>query len=80
MKTPKLENLNTLKPENDFIKAVDFQKEKTTTMERKTFTISQAELEHINREAMELSKETGKPVSASQALRTIIQRDKGAIS
>jgi hypothetical protein len=80
MKKPNLQDLASVEQTDDFSEAVQVQHEKTAQMVRKTFTIQQGELDYINSVALGMSKEAGKVISASEALRAIINRAKGAKS
>lgn len=78
MKAPDLKKLGDVKPEDDFTKTAQIESEKASTGVRKTFSIQQKDFDYINLEALRMSQEAGKIVSASQALRYIIQRDRSA--
>ena len=78
MKKPELQQLADLAPSDEFTKTVQVEKEKAGIIVRKTFSLQQIDYDYINSEALAMSQETGKVVSASAALRNIIQRDKGA--
>ncbi len=80
MKAPDLKKLESLKPEDDFTKTVQLQHDKARETVRKTFSIQHGELDYINAEALKMSQEAGKVISASEALRNIIQRDRGSRS
>ena len=49
-------------------------KPKKTEAVRKTFSFSQSHLDQINAVAVKLSKTEGRPVNASEALRSIIDQ------
>jgi len=80
MKAPKLKDLGTSMPDDEFSKTVEEQAEKASASVRKTFSLQQLDMDYINAQALKLSQKAGKVVSASEALRTIIQRDMGAKS
>jgi len=80
MKAPELKKLETLKSDDDFTKTVQLQHDKARETVRKTFSIQNSELDYINEEALKMSQKAGKVISASEALRNIIQRDRGARS
>lgn len=78
MKTPNLKKLGEVMPEDDFTKTAQTEREKANVGVRKTFSLQQRDFDYINSEALKMSQEAGKVISASQALRYIIQRDRGA--
>jgi hypothetical protein len=78
MKKPKMENLDGLTPDDDFTKTVQVESDKAQKVLKKTFSLQQRDFDYINAQAVIMSQEAGKPVSASSALRYIIQRDRSA--
>ncbi len=78
MKAPNLKKLGEVIPEDDFAKTVQEERNKANVGVRKTFSLQQRDFDYINAEALKMSQEAGKVVSASQALRYIIQRDRSA--
>lgn len=79
MKKPELKDLRAAARLSDPVALeVVAQREEASKIERKTFTLERRHLEHINAEAAKLQAERGKPVNASEALRTILERDMGA--
>ncbi len=76
MKAPNIKNLSDLVPDDHFTKTVEVEKDKARESVRKTFSLQQRDFDYIHDQALLLSQETGKVVSASSALRYIIQRDR----
>ena len=77
MKKPELRQLADLTPSDEFTKTAQIEKEKASVIIRKTFSLQQIDYDYINNEALVMSQELNRVVSASEALRNIIQRDKG---
>ena len=80
MKAPKLSDLNTSaatkKPNEDQFKAaVIEQTDAAKETVRRTFSLERFYSNYIDTIATNMAQEQGKPVSASQAIRTIIKRD-----
>jgi len=78
MKAPDLKELGEVMPKDDFTKTVQAERNKANAGVRKTFSLQQRDFDYINSEALKMSQEAGKVVSASQALRYIIQRDRSS--
>ena len=76
MKQPKLEDLQKAKTSDPFQKKVAETKAHASSVVRKTFSLGQGDLDHINAVAVSMSQQQGKVVNASEALRTIIRRDR----
>lgn len=75
MKIPKLKDLQKAHISDPFQKRVAEIKGQASVTVRKTFSLRQGDLDHINAVAMSMSQQQGKVVNASEALRTIIRRD-----
>lgn len=77
MKAPKVKDLQnqTAAVDDDFSKAVAGQRQRAATVIRKTFSIEQRHMDHLVKIAAEVMAETGKTVSASEALRIVIEMD-----
>jgi hypothetical protein len=75
MKAPKLADLQTVQNSNDFTAAVEVAKQRASGVVRKTYSLEQRHEDHINAVAASMSQARGKPVNASEALRSIINRD-----
>ena len=78
MKKPDMKNLGELVPDDDFTKTAQAESNKASEGVRKTFSLQQIDFDYINAQALIMSQKAGKVVSASQALRYIIQRDRSA--
>ena len=78
MKAPNLKKLSEVESEDQFTKIAQEERSKASVGIRKTFSLQQQDFDYINAEALKMSQELGKVVSASQALRYIIQRDRSA--
>lgn len=76
MKKPDIKNLSELVPDDEFTKTAQTENSKASMGVRKTFSLNQKDFDYINAQALIMSQEGGKVVSASQALRYIIQRDR----
>ena len=76
MKTPKLEDLQHAKGRDPFQKKVAEVQGHVSAVVRKTFSLVQSDLDHINAVAVSMAQQRGKVVNASEALRTIIHRDR----
>jgi len=76
MKQPSLKDLSNVVTEDQFIEKVEEVKTKSAEMARKTHTLENSNIDHINAVAFKLSQQRGKPVSASEALRLIIHEHK----
>ena len=78
MKAPDLKDLSELAAqagsEADKKQARAIKKSNDNKIVRRTFSLGSAHDKLINREAAKLSKELGKPVGASEALRVLIER------
>ena len=77
MKIPKLEDLQKAKASDPFQKKVAEVKGRASAVVRKTFSLRQGDLDHINAVAVSMAQQRGKVVNASEALRAIIHRDRG---
>ena len=75
MKKPKLEDLQKAMDSDPFQKKVAEIKGHASSVVRKTFSLGQGDLDHINAVAVSMSQQQGKVVNASEALRAIIRRD-----
>ena len=76
MKPPKLEDLQKAKTSDPFQKKVAEVKGHASDVVRKTFSLGQGDLDHINAVAVSMSQQRGKIVNASEVLRAIIRRDR----
>jgi len=76
MKAPKLEELSTKAPADAFTREVMHQKARASVVIRKTFSLEQHHMDHLLAVASEAMQAAGKTISASEALRIIIDRDK----
>jgi hypothetical protein len=81
MKAPELKDLSSAAPQDAFSKKVESVqaslKEQTEEMQRKTFSLPQQHIDYINRLSLEIGRERGKSVSASEVLRRIIDEHQG---
>ena len=75
MKKPKLKDLQKAMASDPFQKKVAEIKSHASSVVRKTFSLGQGDLDHINAVAVSMSQQQGKVVNASEALRAIIRRD-----
>jgi len=78
MKKPNLKDLARIEAEDNFSQAVVTERRRAAQVVRKTFSFEQFHLDYLNAVALELSQKAGKPISTSQALRLIIERDREA--
>ncbi|SHE20405.1 hypothetical protein [methanotrophic endosymbiont of Bathymodiolus puteoserpentis (Logatchev)] len=78
MKKPELKDLGGLVPDDDFSQTAQIESNKAQKVLKKTYSLQQRDLDYINAQAVMMSQEAGKSVSASEALRYIIQRDRSA--
>ncbi len=76
MKAPKLEELSTKASADAFTREVVQQKARASSVIRKTFSFEQHHMDYLFTVASKAMQATGKTVSASEALRIIIDRDK----
>ena len=76
MKTPKLEDLQNAKSSDPFQKKVAEVQGQASAVVRKTFSLVQGDLDHINAVAVSMAQQRGKVVNASEALRAILHRDR----
>lgn len=73
MKSLNTNNLINAEVSNDaFSRSVGKIKKTAETIERKSYTITKANIDYINDYAVELTKHLGTPITASAALRSII--------
>ncbi len=77
MKAPQLAELSTTAPADAFTKEIAHQKARASSVIRKTFSLEQRHMDYLLTVAAEAMQTTGKTVSASEALRIIIDRDRG---
>ena len=75
MKVPDLTNLAAAKPQDAFSQTVEKQQKKASEVIRKTFTIEKKHQDYLVQVAMQLMTQTGRNISASEALRIVIERD-----
>ncbi len=75
MKAPQLKDLGQVQPEDQFSKTVQVEAKKASTIVKVSFSIGQKHIDYINRVALELSNQSGRPIKASAALRFILDRD-----
>ena len=75
MKRPKLEDLQKAQVSDQFQRRVSEIKWRASAVVRKTFSLRQGDVDHINAVAVSMSRQQGTVVNASEALRAIIQRD-----
>ncbi len=76
MKAPKLEELSDTAPAEAYTKDDVQQNARAFSVIRKTFSLEQQHMDYLLTVASEAMQTTGKTVSASKALRIIIDRDK----
>ena len=76
MKTPKLEDLQNTQSSDPFQKKVAEVQGHASAVVRKTFSLVQGDLDHINAVAVSMAQQRGKVVNASEALRAILHRDR----
>jgi len=72
MNAPKIENLTKIDKSDSFTKAVEVEKKRQLETVNKTFSIQRSQLDKINKVAIDLSIKAGRPINASESLRTII--------
>lgn len=73
MKAPNLKSFPEKDPENSFEARAQQVQEASKSMVRRSFTITQENADKIQQVAMQMSQERNKLVSASEALRFIIE-------
>lgn len=78
MKKPDIKSLDGLTPDDAFTQTAQAESDKGQKAAKKTFSLQQRDIDYINAQAVIMAQEVGKVVSASEALRYIIQRDRSA--
>lgn len=77
MKSLNTNKLTDAQASNDaFSRSVEKIKETAEVIERKSYTITKANIDYINDYAVKLTKQLGTPITASAALRSIINDHK----
>lgn len=76
MKAPKLQELSTTAQADAFTKEVAHQTARASSVIRKTFSLEQRHMDYLLDVSAEAMQATGRTVSASEALRIIIDRDR----
>ena len=79
MKAPQLTELATEAPADAFTREVAHQRGRASAVIRKTFSLEQRHMDYLLTVAVEAMQAAGKTVSASEALRIVIDRDKGRV-
>ena len=77
MKAPVLERFDTTKSKSTFAGKVKAKAEEQQKVVKQTFSISQQDADYIHATALDMGEAIGKPVSASKALRAIIDTARG---
>lgn len=80
MKAPQLTDLARKTQEDPFSKAVTEQKARSSSAVRKTFSLEQQHLDYLLKVASQAMQTAGRTVSASEALRIVIERDRERMS
>lgn len=81
MKQPNLTALESVKPQDPFFEKVQEIKEQGINTKPKTYSLPVKHINYIDQKASKISQERGKAVSASEALRLIIdEHEKGSRS
>jgi hypothetical protein len=83
MKKPQLKALENVKTEDPFVEKVQEIKQQSTEnqaikkntakIKPKSYSLPEKHINYINQKASEMSKERGKPIGASEALRIVIE-------
>jgi hypothetical protein len=73
MKAPDIKDLAQVDQKSTFRKKVEEVKAESEKMTKKTFSITENDLDYVNDIALQLGQERGKVVSASEAFRIIIK-------
>lgn len=76
MKRPNVLDLNEVQTPDKFVEEVAEVKKQSAQLDRKTYTLAKSDTAYINTQAVKLSQQRGKAVSASEALRSIIHEHK----
>ncbi len=76
MKKPDIKSLDGLVPDDAFTQTAKVESDKAQKVVKKTFSLQQRDVDYINSQAVIMAQDVGKVVSASEALRYIIQRDR----
>ncbi len=76
MKAPQLADLSETTTNDPFSQAVAEQKARASLVIRKTFSLEQQHMDYLLKVATEAMQTNGRTVSASEALRIVIERDR----
>ncbi len=76
MKSPQLIDLSETTASDPFSQAISDQKARSSGVVRKTFSLEQQHLDYLLKVATEAMQTHGRTVSASEALRIVIERDR----
>jgi hypothetical protein len=76
MKKPNVLDLNDIQTNDKFVEEVKEVKKQSAELDRKTYTLAKSDTAYISTQAVKLSQQRGKVVSASEALRLIIHEHK----
>lgn len=79
MKAPATKDLAQVKNTDMFSETIEKVKAESQEMKRASFTLTKAHIDYIQMKAVKMTQERGKTVSASAALRVIIEGHSGAV-